>query len=332
VYNFLIQEEAKWIIETHQLPSGAIVTSYPERQRIVPYFAHLALYGVIEAGGQEDRVRAYLNWYLAHLERPDRFGIYGTVYDYTVATNGEEIPEGSYDSSDSYAATFLTLVWRYYLATRETSWLKKHKDELETVAGAILATRDKDGLTLARPDWQVKYLMDNCEVYEGLQNYAFLQEEVWGDKHKAYFYQKLARKVKEAILRKMWVGEGFCPAIYRFGLRLRPNWKKWYPDALAQLFPLICGLLKPKDKEARLIYTAFLRNYPDWHRSVSALSFTTPLVAWAAALMGDSERVRTYFKEVEEKILKAGRPWPWHAAEGGIFILALRAQALNLPI
>jgi len=327
VYNSLIKEEARWIITTCQLPSGAIITSYPGNPRIVPYFAHLALYGVVEAGGYEEQVKAYLNWYVNHLELPDRFGIYGTVYDYTVTADGQEIPEGSYDSSDSYAATFLNLVWRYYLATREKAWLKEHKDELETVAGAILATRDKDGLTLVRPDWQVKYLMDNCEVYEGLQNYALLQEEVWGDKHKAYFYQKLAGKVKEAVFRKMWAGEGFCPAIYSFGLRLRPNWRKWYPDALAQLFPLICGLLKPEDKEARIIYSAFLRNYPNWYKDISPLSFTTPLVAWAAALMDDGERVKTYFKKVEEKILKAGRPWPWHAAEGGVFILALRAQS-----
>ncbi|MGI9952423.1 hypothetical protein V3F56_08675 [Moorellaceae bacterium AZ2] len=320
----MLAEEAGWILAGHQLPSGAIVTRYPGRPRIVPYFAHLALYGVVATGNYGDRVRAYLEWYVAHLERPDRFGLYGTVYDYTVTADGREIPEEGYDSSDSYAATFLSLVWRYYQATGDKAWVEAHRGELEMVAGAMLATEQKDGLTLARPDWPVKYLMDNCEVYQGLKDYAVLQEEVWEDGGRADFYRQKALKLAESIQRKMWVGEGFSPAIYSWGLRRRPNWKRWYPDALAQLFPLICGVLERTSPQARQIYRSFLRNYPSWHLVSSPTAFTSPLVAWAAALMGDEERLSTYFREIREKVIAAGRPWPWHAAESGVLAVALR--------
>lgn len=321
----ILAEEAKWIIAHNQLSSGAVITCYPGRPRIVPYFAHLALYGVVEAGGYKERVGAYLDWYMAHLEKPDRYGLYGTVYDYTVADDGTEIPEQSYDSSDSYGATFLTLLWRYFRATGEPDWLLTHKEDLEMVARAVLATRQDDGLTLARPDWPVKYLMDNCEVYEGLLNYAALLETVWGEEAKASFYRQAALKIKEALQRKMWTGEGYCPAVYRWGWRRRPHWKKWYPDVLAQFFPLICGVLEPRSPEAAVIYRAFLRNYPNWHIVSSSSDFTSPLIAWAAALMGDEKRLSIYFREIAEKVIARGHPWPWHAAEAGILILAGKA-------
>ncbi|KUK11733.1 MAG: hypothetical protein XD51_1350 [Moorella sp. 60_41] len=320
----MLQEEAWWILETHQLPSGAVVTRYPAGPKIVPYFAHLALYGVLAAGDYGDKVRAYLEWYVAHLERPDRFGLYGTVYDYRIAADGREIPEESYDSSDSYAATFLSLVRRYYEATGDRAWLQAHREELEAVAGAMLATEHKDGLTLARPDWPVKYLMDNCEVYRGLEDYAMLQEEVWGNDDWAGFYRRKASRVVESIRRKMWVGDGFSPLLYAAGLRLRPNWKTWYPDVLAQLFTITCGVLEPGTPRARQIYRSFLRNYPSWHLVPSPTEFTSPLAAWAAALVGDEERLSTYFREVREKVIGAGRPWPWHAAESGVLTVALR--------
>ena len=40
---------------------------------------------------------------------------------------------------------------------------------LDGALRAIEATTDTDGLTWAKPAWHVKYLMDQSEVYAGLQ-------------------------------------------------------------------------------------------------------------------------------------------------------------------
>ncbi|MDN5345303.1 MAG: hypothetical protein PWQ18_1417 [Clostridia bacterium] len=330
----IIHQEADWIL-TQQLPSGAVVTAYPGQPKIVPYFAHLALYGLAAWGLNPQRIRAYLDWYLGHLEKPDRYGITGTVYDYyleqrgdgegerTMLQSGAEIPAYTYDSSDSYAATFLTVVRRYYEASGDRGWLEHHLPELELVAGAMLATLQRDNLTLARPDWKVKYLMDNCEVYRGLKDYAWLLAQAKGYTGEADRYDVLAGRVKSALEAKMRVDGGYCPAIYRAGLRRRPNWKKWYPDALAQLFPLITGVLSPEEKTARRIYGNFLRNYPRWYEQTTPANFLTTLVVYAATLMEDRWRVRQYVTGLRENIIARGHPWPYHAAEAGILLLAL---------
>ncbi|MGI9862236.1 hypothetical protein SDD30_12735 [Moorella naiadis] len=319
----IIRQEADWIL-TQQLASGAVVTAYPGQPKIVPYFAHLALYGLAAWGYSPERVRAYLDWYLAHLEKPDRYGVTGTVYDYHLDREGMESPTFSYDSSDSYAATFLTLVRRYYESSGDGGWLAHHWPELDQVAGAMLATLQRDNLTLARPDWKVKYLMDNCEVYRGLKDYAWLRAQAKGYTGEADRYDVLAGRVKSAMEAKMRVDGGYCPAIYRAGLRRRPNWKKWYPDALAQLFPLITGVLSLEERTARRIYGNFLRNYPHWYEQTTPANFLTTLVVYAAILMEDRWRVRQYVTGLRENIIARGHPWPYHAAEAGILLMALR--------
>ncbi|WP_338818014.1 hypothetical protein MTCOM_19060 [Moorella thermoacetica] len=318
----IVRQESGWIL-SQQLASGAVITAYPGQPKIVPYFGHLALYGLAAWGFSLSRVRAYLDWYLAHLERPDRYGVTGTVYDYYLDERGAEVPAYTYDSSDSYAATFLILVRLYYGISGDRAWLEDHWPELDLVAGAMLATLQKDNLTLARSDWRVKYLMDNCEVYRGLKDYAWLLAKA-GNTGEAERYEALAGKVKEAMEAKMRVNGGYCPAIYRAGLRRRPNWKKWYPDALAQLFPIITGVLTPREEAARRLYANFLRNYPHWYRQTQQENFITTLVAYAATLMEDRWRVRQYVEGLEENIIARGHPWPYHAAEAGILLLALK--------
>ena len=113
------------------------------------------------------------------LSRPG-VGVHGTVYDHEVWYG---VPSTqSYDSSDSYAATFLTLVRAYYDTTGDAAFLRGIEADLRLVAGAIYSTMDpRDGLTYAKADYRIKYLMDNAEVYRGLLDWAYLLREVYGD-------------------------------------------------------------------------------------------------------------------------------------------------------
>ena len=97
-------ETSAWLA-TQQLPDGGILYTSTE---IKPYFANLAAIGWLEDRTKIPQVEAWMSWYIGHFNWPDRWGEYGTVYDYSVS-GATETSLGTFDSADSYAATFLSL-------------------------------------------------------------------------------------------------------------------------------------------------------------------------------------------------------------------------------
>ena len=72
---------------------------------------------------------------------------------------------------------------------------------------------------VAKPDYQVKYLMDNCEVYEGMLAGAKLYKDVLvpADKTQTLMLNRLeqgAAQVADGIEQKMWA-DGFYHQIGR---------------------------------------------------------------------------------------------------------------------
>ena len=103
--------------------------------------------------------------------------------------------------------------------------------------GAIAAVMQTDGLTIAKPDYPMKYLMDNVEVYGGLTEGAAPFESV-GDHDEAQKARQMSMRLA-AALRRFWSPKHGCFAIalhmkgkYSVGL------EKPYPHGLAQLFAL----------------------------------------------------------------------------------------------
>jgi len=83
-------------------------------------------------------------------------------------------PVTSPDSQDAYAATFLSMSWKYVEAGGNLCVLQSPgvRRKYEQVAQVILTLQDpSDGLTWAK----VEYLVDNGEVYAGLQAMANLE-------------------------------------------------------------------------------------------------------------------------------------------------------------
>jgi hypothetical protein len=67
---------------------------------------------------------------------------------------------------DAYAATVLTLLRAYVAADGDTQLPMMHANQSEAISGLMVNMMDPaDGLTIAKPTYPVKYLMDNCEVY-----------------------------------------------------------------------------------------------------------------------------------------------------------------------
>lgn len=314
-----IADEQTWIAST-VLPSG----TFPTGGRIVPYFANFTTYALSLSAEYAPLIKGHLQWYLTHLERPDRFGISGTVYDYEVFADGEERSKEDYDSSDSYGATFFSALRRYYDLTRDQAFVQQHRAELDLIAGAVLATEQADGLTWAKPTWKVKYLMDNAEVAQGLNDLAYLMEAALGDKAAAETYRKKAGSVLKGIDRVLWQGNRYAMGVDAAGRAFPFDWSKWYPDATSQLFPIWLGILNPRDSKAIGLYKQFNQAHPDWVKLAKDDPFPWAMVGYTAAVMGDVAQATEYITNVRRAYVELGeRSWPWHPTEASFYVLTL---------
>ena len=113
-------------------------------------------------------------------------------------------------------------------------------------------------------------------------------------------------------------------AVYKDGIgRLKaPSMGTWYPDASAQMFPVLYRVLPGSDPKAKAAYAYFNQAWPGWPQ----LSFNGQdpfpwvMVADGAALMGDTGRVGTYINAVRGKWVNKGFPWTWYSMEAGWYM------------
>jgi hypothetical protein len=310
---------SQWVSQFSQ-PDGAIL--YVPGQ-IEPYFANIGAIGMTKDPNRMPEVVAWMNWYVGHLNWPDKWGLYGTMYDYTVS-NGVETPTYTADSTDSYAATFLTLAWNAWKSgdANARSYISSISYQLDVIGGVLIQTQQSDGLTWARPDYEIKYLMDNSEGYRGLSDLASLFNAL-GDSAKSSYYTAAATSMQNGIL-SMWMNGNW--AVYKnwYGQLIAPNMGTWYADASSQVFPVLMGVVKSSDSRAQQAYAALNAAWPGWPE----LSFNSQdpfpwcLVVDGAAAMGDQARVATYINTVQSQYVNSGFPWPFYNAEAGWFIRA----------
>lgn len=309
---------SKWISQ-FSAADGAILYAPTE---IEPYYANIAAIGMTKDPNRMPQVTAWMKWYINHLNWPDKWGLYGTMYDYNVS-NGNETATQNADSTDSYAATFLTLVWNAWLTgnPEARSYIAGLSYQLDVIGGVLIQTQQSDGLTWAKPDYQIKYLMDNCEAYRGLRDLAAIYQNAFGDTIKAAYYNAAANKMLQGVLG-MWLNGTW--AVYKddIGRLAAPNMGTWYADASAQVFPVLMGVVSASDSRAQQSYNAFNAAWPGW----PSLSFNSQdtfpwcLVGDAAAAMGDKTRLNTYINSIQSKYGNSGYPWPFYIAEGGWYL------------
>jgi hypothetical protein len=311
---------SKWVSQFSQSDGALLYTP----QQIDPYFSNIAAIGMTKDPNRMPEVVAWMNWYINHLNWPDKWGLYGTTYNYNV-NNGVETSTQDADSTDSYAATFLSLVWNAWESgdSNARSYILGLSYQLDAIGGVLILTQQSDGLTWAKPDYEIKYLMDNCEAYRGLRDLASIYQTAFGDTTKAAYYTAAANSMQNGIL-SMWMNGSW--AVYKnwYGNNIGPNMKTWYADASAQVFPVLMGVVTSSDTRAQQSYAAFNAAWPGWPTlSFNAQdSFPWCLVGTAAAAMGDKTRLTTYINTIQSKYVKSGFPWPFYSAEAGWFMRA----------
>ncbi len=314
----MAKEEADWIL-TAQQPGGAIALM-PDGDSINPYVANIALQRVVHLGKPYlEGVRRYLDWYIAHINRePDEMGVAGTIYDFRLQ-NGREIPSRrmdpslpAYDSSDSYAATFLSLVHGYFQACGDSRWVQENLDGLLLIAGAIDATLQPNGLTFAKMNNRMQYLRDNVEVWRGYSDFSELLEAVGHPDAGKYRYRaELVRAGIEAGLYSK------ATQSYRaYAGSQATNWRVFYPDAVSNLWPIILDLPEARSRRIAL-YRKFIDNQSGWLRN-KADAFPWVSIAVAAARLGDARNLKCFLSSTYSNFFPE-RKWPWHIAESGWF-------------
>ena len=326
-YNQIIQDEAYWI-STKQLPdscgnaAGALAwyTWSNGTAQIRPYVANIGATGMLAAGSYYyPMVKAWIGWYFRHLNRPDYNGVSGTVYDYddntttcveATATN-QQGQNPSYDSTDAYAGTFLSLLRQYAQANpSDDSYLQTNAANIKLVADAIIATLQSDGLTYARPDYHAQLLMDNVEAEQGLSDYGWLLSNALGDPADASYYGGKATTIATAVNSVLWNGS-HTSGMYGWAAdQLDPSWSNWYPDAVAQTWPLRAELGTAGQRNA--LWAAFNTAWPNW-----AGDATNPdgspwcSVGYTAALMGNKTEADAFLNGSQTAWINPGRPWPY---------------------
>lgn len=230
--------------------------------QIQPYITNILAIDMLRNNIGLKDVREYIRWYISHLNYPDKYKLTGTIYDYDIQPNGKEFSRDTYDSVDGYAGTFLVLLYQYYLKTGDKSVIEPNKQKIFDIAYLLLYLQDSDGLVKAMPNDDSKYLMNNTEAFAGLKAFNKLAELRGWNQDASYI--EAQENIKTAILTKLYNEQTatFYWAVDNEKV-YESSWNNFYPDALAQLFPLLYGIVDKNSDLARYIWTEFSKRYSE---------------------------------------------------------------------
>jgi len=363
-YQTNITAASNWLASTSNprvtLADGAVVDG-ANSARINPYFANLGVIGWTKDPNHYTNVKNYMEWYWNHVSWPRNFNVsgctvnpasgalYGAINDFDVASNGAETPvpdpdaQGNHhpDSTDSYAGTFLSLAYAYYQtgdanaqAYIRSITIGPNGDRLDYVGEVVIATKQTNNLTCARPDFNIEYLMDNAEAYRGLRDLQTLYTAL-GATSKASFYQAHADQMLNAIQAALWNASNSDYFWYTTVTSASGtvNWNAWYPDAVSQVFPIALGIIQPTDTRAINLWNTFQSHWQNqWTSLSTGDSYPWVIVGYAAALMGDTADANTFITNLQNTYVNnnfvGNASHFWSTNEAGWFI-RLNAQMLG---
>lgn len=297
-------------IRDSQIPEGPIAFN-PQHLLINPYFSNLAAWALLTDPANLPVVQRHMDWYIAHLNAD------GTIDDYE-RKSGQLRSTGTYDSADSYAATFFTIVARYLEAGGDIEWFHRNRADLDRIERMLISLTDTDGLTWAKKNYFLKYLMDNAEVYAGWLDWADALDRA-GDPSAAAAARLRAAAVKEGLERFRQKDGQWAWGLDRLGLHRRSSTRKFYPDAVAQIFPVAWGLTEGTDD-----FDRFDEAQPLW-RALGASDFPWTFPAYAAVRAGRADLLAEVALTIEQRYPNLEKPW--FVTESAWVILAVHAKA-----
>ncbi|MGM0379020.1 MAG: hypothetical protein ACQEQE_04685 [Bacillota bacterium] len=306
-YKEVVLKESNWLSNL-VLSNGAIILRPSNEMNIIPYFSNFAAIALIETNDRKNisQAKKYIIWYVNHLNSEDKDynNIAGSIYDYKIIKKNNKLIETSqfsYDSIDSYAASFFILLNKYFEKTNDKSFILKNDLEIKLIENALLKSIKSNGLSMAKPDYPVYYLMDNCEVYKGLKSLEKLYLNLYlkdnfllnlPDYLKIIY---LKSQIKNNILDMFWSNKynGFFYAYNKDSI----NFERFYPDGVAQLYPVIFEVLSPNSLKAKKIYNRFNQTF-EWEtfRFLNKENYYWGIFAYTSIIFDDYEKNKIYLK------------------------------------
>jgi hypothetical protein len=326
-YSDIIKSETSFIL-AHQLNDGAFTMSVDRGTlgyKIVPYFSNIAARALLENPTPETiaAVKKWIVWYMSHLNAD------GSIYDY-YATNftgsATLTPTGDFDSVDSYAATFFTLIKKFCAASpSDKDWLtNNYSTQLKAIGNALISVVDADGLTIAKPSYKIKYTMDNAEVNEGMTDMVWLSQNVitGGETSK---WQALLTNNTKSFETGLWNTTNNRYFMYSGGPVA--NWSVFYADATCQLYPIWCDVILPDSPRAKSLWATFNAQYPDWStgKIYDAGGYPWTVLSYTAAVMNDKTKTDNYLRYVQASTDLGKQPTSnWYNLEAAFVIFAAK--------
>lgn len=290
-------------IKALRIPTGPYAGGYEiaPNGRLNWYFTQLGLLPIVQYLGPADLelyIRGYLDLYLRSLTASCTVADVDFPFGRVNTSSCKLAPS---DSDDSYAATLLSLAVRYIRASGNWAWWEANKARLKEVAYRNLAlTAKPSGLTCVfqAPRNQtnsIAYLMDNCEAYRGLRDFASLLRER-SELPEANYYDLLAANTAGGMVNQLFnISAGaFTPA----DSAALPE-TSFYPGTTCQIFPQAFGVTELAPLFDRG-WTFLNIQSPNWEDGRYD-PYSWAILGFVAARRGQLTQARAQLAAVERK-------------------------------
>jgi hypothetical protein len=328
-----------------QLPSGGIADTPNDAKQshvfLTSYnFGGLALakaYQTTHDAKYADACRRFIEFWLDHQnDKPDRFGVVGTMYDQDYIRASDTVKPHVYDASsppnkggpgydaaDADPPIIAITAYQYFLATGDLDLLKRHHAARDRIGEAMSTMLDpRDGLTWAHPKYKIKYLMDAAEAQAGFDALSHIADAC-GLHIAAKENAILAIRMRRGIA-SLWSDKHGCFDWNKdeAGHAQACDWSKVYPDAMEQLWPALWGAEDAQSLRTIAAWKAFVAHRPDWPQSDELL--TWPQTAIIASGQGEKDSARRQIDRIVSTKLDDDR---WEVNQMYFVLLACTEDA-----
>ena len=303
--------------------------------QISAYQVNLGLLGALRAApaSQLPLAAGWLGWLARHIAPGGASR--GVVLDHWVRADDFEestCPPGlapqqceAVDAFDSTAATTLLLADAYLQRGGDVMLIREPRMRavLEAAATTLQALTVTDGMTLAKPSHPVVYTMDVVEVIAGWRAWGRVQRDAYAQPQSALNSFAVAASAEAGLRKRLWHAPSGAWRVHLEGAA--PQRSRWYPDTVAQAWPLLFGVdAGPPGRAAEAWRQAIApwQRQPHWAASTAdPAGFLWPAVAVAALCTGDEAAARTWVARARRQWLDPKSPFAWPFQVGDLLWL-----------
>lgn len=290
------------LTEEYQSVDGSI-TVLKNGSVIDPYFATKALLIAKDGGLDISKIgKLWIDWAIEKQQESGLFERYCLI-------NSEWEPCAAADADDALLGLWLELL---YTLSPQNGFPDKWKQS------AIKAERQLDSLYNAEigtynisTNLPVSLLMDNIEIYRAFRNIGIEATRI-GNNHKAKEYNEKATALRKRIIKQFWQ-----PRLEEFLISTQGREKsEFYPDDLAQIYPLVHKMPYPNNYRKGKIYSEWLANNKEKWLNFGYNDYPWGLVAVAALNLNDKKTAFCWHGIIAREARDSNR---WNVLEEAAF-------------